>query len=195
MAPPPGRARRRPAPRAAAAPLTQAAYARHRGVTRQAVSKAIRDGLISTRRDGLIDAAVADRVWRDHTTPPTPATPAKARAGKGRARQTAQERTTSRKFYEARGQREYWQAQIAELEARRRAGQVVSIERVRSAGMATARMVRDALLGIPARLRDVLAATTDPADVDRILTAELEQACQQLNRPPEGLVADGRGGR
>ena len=43
--------------------LTREAYARHRGVSRQAVYKAIKAGRISIGDDMLIDPDVADREW------------------------------------------------------------------------------------------------------------------------------------
>lgn len=43
-------------------------YARHRGVSGEAVRKAIREGRIPTRPDGSIDPHTADRAWRDNTS-------------------------------------------------------------------------------------------------------------------------------
>lgn len=46
-----------------------AAYARHRGVTRQAVHDALRRGRIHREDDGLIDPRRADREWAANTSP------------------------------------------------------------------------------------------------------------------------------
>ena len=43
--------------------LSREAYAQHRGVSRQAVDKAVKSGRISVGSDRLIDPAVADREW------------------------------------------------------------------------------------------------------------------------------------
>lgn len=47
--------------------LTRARYAKHRGVSRQAVAKAIAAGRITLLPDGTIDAARADAEWSDNT--------------------------------------------------------------------------------------------------------------------------------
>jgi hypothetical protein len=48
--------------------ITQAEYARRRGVSREAVSKARRQGRLARALvDGLIDPAVADAEWRETT--------------------------------------------------------------------------------------------------------------------------------
>lgn len=49
--------------------VTQAAYARHRGVTKQAVHYALKVGRIHAGEDGLLDVAAADRAWRANTSP------------------------------------------------------------------------------------------------------------------------------
>lgn len=61
--------------------LSRRGYARHSGRSWGAVWKAIRDGRITVRDDGLIDSDVADREWaantnemmqRDHPSPGDP---------------------------------------------------------------------------------------------------------------------------
>ena len=42
------------------------------------------------------------------------------------------------------------------------------------------RIVRDAILGLPDRLADVLAAENDPANIQRLLRDELEVALERL---------------
>ncbi len=49
--------------------LSISAYARHRGVSRQAVHLAIRTGRIRRCADGKIDPVVADREWLANTAP------------------------------------------------------------------------------------------------------------------------------
>jgi hypothetical protein len=49
--------------------LRPAAYARHRGVSRQAVHYAIAVGRIRLGADGLVDVASADRAWAASTSP------------------------------------------------------------------------------------------------------------------------------
>lgn len=49
--------------------MTRAEYARHRGVSRMAVTKAIRSRRIPIGRDGRIDVAAADAAWLSNTDP------------------------------------------------------------------------------------------------------------------------------
>ena len=50
-----------------ATPVSQRAYARHRGVTHRAVQKAIAAGRIPVSSDGKVDPDVADRAWVANT--------------------------------------------------------------------------------------------------------------------------------
>jgi hypothetical protein len=54
--------------------LTIRGDARHRGVTLQAVPKALATGRITVGADGTIDAAAADRAWAAATAPRMPGT-------------------------------------------------------------------------------------------------------------------------
>ncbi len=49
--------------------ISQRAYAAHRGVSHQAVGKAIKSGRITTLPDGTIDPARADADWQAQTDP------------------------------------------------------------------------------------------------------------------------------
>lgn len=65
--------------------VTQAAYARHRGVSRQAVAYAVKIGRIHLGKDGRIDVPSADRAWLANTSPINGG----RRAGAGRPRRAA----------------------------------------------------------------------------------------------------------
>ncbi len=70
--------RRAPASGRPSAQLTPTQYARHRGVSKQAVAKAIRDGRIPTtgpRGRQRIDPAIADAAWDVNTDPSKPKGP------------------------------------------------------------------------------------------------------------------------
>jgi hypothetical protein len=49
--------------------MTVAQYARHRGVSRQAVYKALGEGRIVRELDDTIDPDRADRLWAQNTNP------------------------------------------------------------------------------------------------------------------------------
>lgn len=58
------------------------AYAQHRGVSHEAVRKAIAAGRIHKEADGSIDPAKADAQWQQHTRP-APLPSAKTRGNPG----------------------------------------------------------------------------------------------------------------
>src|SRR5690349_20612519 len=56
---------------AAAAPrfMTQAAYARHRGISKQSVNAAVKAGRLKLTRSGLVNVAIADATWEENSDP------------------------------------------------------------------------------------------------------------------------------
>lgn len=193
------RARRAPRePRAPAKPradgaLSQAEYARRRGVSREAVSKAIRDGRIRLDERGRLDPVAADAAWRANTDPgrpgsnsaaasdapgdpPTPSPAALAAAAAGAT--TLPEGMT---YAEARALREWNQALMVDLQRRQLDGKLVEIAKVDDAAFRAARTVRDLLMALPDRLDAELAATNDPNEVHRRLEDELRRICDELS--------------
>ena len=71
-------------------------------------------------------------------------------------------------------------------------GSVVRSDDVRLAAFKAARHARDLLLAMPDRLAPLIAATTDPAEVHRLLVAEINRACDELKRP---LIVRGPDGK
>lgn len=53
----------------AAKEMTTGQYAEHRGVTPQAVRKAIKQGRILRNEHGRIEVALADKMWAENTRP------------------------------------------------------------------------------------------------------------------------------
>lgn len=126
--------------------LTQAAYARRRGVTKQAVGEAVSDGRI-TLVGGLVDVAKADSDWEDGR---------EERAG-----------TASTKRAAARARREEAQAELAELELAEARGRVRPVEDFERAGFDVAREARDAFDKMIEDLRPALT----PAAYDTVRKA------------------------
>ena len=87
---------------------------------------------------------------------------------------------TASGYAKARAARELYQAQLSKLELDRERGVLVRADEVRLGAFNMARKARDQLIAIPERLDVVLAATTDPAEVRRILEEEIERICQEI---------------
>jgi hypothetical protein len=157
--------------------LTPAAYARHRGVSRPAVARAVREGRISTTADGLIEHAVADLQWQANTRPRAKATEAAAPVLAGDVVS----------YQEARRRQAVADALMAERAELLQAGELIRVQAVRDALALDYATTREGLLQLPARLGPLLAAELDPAAVERLLRAEIHQALTRLAGAGEAL--------
>lgn len=83
-------------------------------------------------------------------------------------------------FVTARTMREAFKAKMAKIEYEEKADKLTDATKVRDDAFRAGRMVRDALLGIPDRLFDVLAAEKDPVVVRTRLLEELESVLNKL---------------
>lgn len=160
-------ARRTPTPR-----ITQAEYARRRGVSREAVNRAVREGRISVDSDGRLDPDTADAEWTRNTTPRgVPAGPAEVSVGSQGVVVT---------LTEAKTKLEYAKAQLAELDLGERAGELVRVDEVRDLVFTAVRGARDKLETIPDRLAEVLVGQTDPDVIRKKLAGEIRTAIEEL---------------
>ncbi|WP_257292916.1 hypothetical protein, partial [Endozoicomonas sp. ONNA1] len=83
-------------------------------------------------------------------------------------------------FVTARTMREAFRAKMARMEYEEKAGKLTDAAKVRDDAFRAGRMLRDALLGIPDRLADVLAAEEDSLAVRQLLENEIGQALEKL---------------
>ncbi len=155
--------------------LTQAAYARHRGCSRQAVLQAVAAQRITTfGPDKLIDPELADAQWQRNTR-------ARAQASDPAAGESPpSDGAAAGTYRDWRTRREAAEAQAAELRLRQQAGELVSAADV---GAELARVFvtfREAMLQIPCRLAAVLAAEADQAKVHEALDTEIRGALLHL---------------
>lgn len=141
----------KPAAKPAAAPMSLRAYAKRRGVSPEAVSKAITAGRLEksvTRIGGqpkISDPELADREWAAATQQRVDqAAPAPRDPPEYIAHRTAREGAAAR--------REAALAEIAELELAERKGEFIRIDDARRDVMEKFTLVRTKLLGVPARL-------------------------------------------
>ncbi|MBC7600862.1 MAG: terminase small subunit [Polaromonas sp.] len=157
--------------------MTMAAYARHRGVSKVAVGKAVKAGRISLV-NGLIDPVVADMQWKANS---------RARASQHGGDQLpldaatpADEPVKVDDYMYNRNRREAAEAERAELSLAEDKGQLIRVDAVKATLANVFSATRDALLQIPARLGPQLAAESDPAAAQTMLHAEIHQALQLL---------------
>lgn len=163
--------------------VTKSEYAKLRGCAPSAVTRAIKEGRITTIQvDGreLIEVAVADIQWQSNTRPradsssagtPLPSAPMVV----------ANEVGLQTSYEEARRRRELAEANLAEMKQAEMQGTLIRTDAVRRAWAAKITGARDALLQIPSRLAPVLAAETDLVHVTRLLEDALRQALADLS--------------
>lgn len=185
-------ARKRPKPKRKAPPvkpvaIAQAEYARRRGCSREAVSKAVQERRISVDAQGRLNPDVADAEWTRNTLPrpavnAAPASPDVPTSAGGRLIT----------LVEAKTKREWALARKAELELGEMAGQLVRVDEVRDLVFTATRAARDRFETIPDRLAEVLVGETDPEVIRRKLAGEIRVAIDELLkldlREPEPAV-------
>jgi hypothetical protein len=162
--------------------ISLAEYARHRGVSRSAVSKAARVGRISLI-DGKVDREVADIQWERRTD-----FHQSQRASRRRSAQIAAAGPSAPGGAAAylgdesspRARREAAQADLAELELAERRGELVSAQAVEQALATKILSVRESLDTLADRITPLLAAETDPVKVYALLRTEIRQVLEQL---------------
>lgn len=177
-------------------------YARHADVSHTAVQKAIREGRLSrsVSRDDRgrpkIDAALADEEWQRGTSASHPsARNAEQRINYSRpgtpkmppdGKPTPEDRAYP-SYAQSRAVKEGYLAQLAKLDFDERSGRLVRVDDVKVRAFQVARRVRDALLNVPIRVVDEIAAIAGELSAEQrhdiLLTMQREiiQALEELD--------------
>lgn len=158
-----------PAAKPAVKPISQLAYAKHRGVTHHAVQKAIKSGRLNRSvRDGkIINVALADKEWADNSDERK--VRVKSISGDGE-RGTFQQANTDHAMYKAK---------LLKLEHDKRIGLLISVDEVKVIMFNASRKVRDGLQSLPERLAAIVADR--PRDeVYPLLKKEIDQALTEF---------------
>lgn len=125
-------------------------YARQRGVDKESVRLAVHDGRlvnsVTKKENGRydIDVQLADEEWKQNTNP------AKQRETKNKPAPPS--------MAQARAVREMYAARLTQLEYEERSGLLCKVEDVKLASFKSARLTRDAMLNIPARVVNEITA-------------------------------------
>ncbi len=169
--------------------ITPAAYSRRRGVSKEAVSKAIEAGRITTvpGQNGrkLIDPEVADIQWAKNTDP---LQSARANAPKGNRGLPVTGNSGAggdggdggSAYWDARTLREQSEAAIASMKRQQMEGELVERRRVEEASMRIGRTLRDAVLAVPTKLAPELSHLTDAWQIEQRITAALRQVLDDV---------------
>lgn len=162
--------------------ISPAEYARRRGVSREAVSKAIDTGRISTVQGDtgrkMIDPEVADIQWAKNTDPAQ-----SARANAHKAAVPPSPRSDDQQgsaYWDAHTRREIAAANKEELLHKKLAGELVERAKVENAAFGIGRMLRDSVLGLPTRLAPELAPMTDAFAIETKLRDALRKVLADI---------------
>ena len=142
-------------------------YARHRGVSPAAVRKAISTGRIAdavTEVDGnpKINPEAADGLWTLNTQPRN------------------QQGGAAPSFQQARAVRETFRAKLARLEFEEKTSTLLNAADVEREAFEIGKQVKTALMALPPRLAELVAAEDDPARCRQLLEEEIRQALETL---------------
>lgn len=182
--------------------LTIAAYARHRGCDEKAVRKALKEGRITRAAPGrhCIDPTVADLQWAANTRPradsgrrqPRAAAGGAGAAGAG-AGQPPAEGVAS--YHDSRAMREAAEAQRAQLEVGRMAGQLIDRAEGERAAFDFFRALRDATENALRDAADRLVGLTDVREIEHILLDTQRAAFAAAEARMQQLLAQRSAGR
>jgi hypothetical protein len=97
-------------------------------------------------------------------------------------------------YRESLAAREAYRARLVKLDFEERTGKLVNADEVRAATFRVARATRDRILGVPARLAPILAAVSEPLEVQRLLEEALRDVCAEMSHAVRVTKAAGSPG-
>jgi hypothetical protein len=164
-------------------------YARHRGVSRQAVHKAIAEGRIELVQ-GRINRELADQEWQANSARPADQPGSAGAPAADAARDAAiptragdSDRAPRLSYNEARTAWQWYRARIAQLEYEERAGRLADVEQMKAAAFEEARRLQEKILAMPDRIAPFLAGKPR-AECARILRIELRRVLEDAAGRP-----------
>jgi hypothetical protein len=174
--------------------VTFSEFALLKECSKAAVSHALKNGRISgavVEIDGKrwLDREKALELWNRNTlkthnakvTRPHPSEVKEARSAKELAAKVEQLPDDAiPELNISRERKEHYQAELAKLDVDAKRGELVPAEAVKKEAFSLAKTVREALVNIPDRLANQLAAESDPATIHMALSHELMQALEGL---------------
>lgn len=169
--------------------MTVAEYAEHRGVSDSYVRRLRRQGKLAL--DGrLVRVADSDKLVDQLTDPVRGGSRAEPAGADSAARGRA---ASSSEVQDAFHRERLAKAKMAELELGQAAKALTRADAVDRAVFTLVRQALENLQGMKGRLRDRLAAATTAADVEVILTGDIELTCTRMRAATEKLRAELRG--
>jgi len=162
--------------------MTQAEFARRRGVSRATVTEYKQKGLLVMTDDGRVDASASEERLSASLDP--------SRGGDRtgvKKKPSAPQKGADGRFMAARTEELEAKAARQRMLLEKEAGRLVEKELVQHAAFTLARAAQEALVAIPDRLASVLAAEADAGQVHKLLSEEIRRVCNELSKGAEEL--------
>lgn len=172
-------------------------YARHRGVTLRAVQKAIaakRIPIVEEAGKKKINQEQADKAWLESTDPAkqsmlfsagstktSPGTDVEDPDALEEDEAEEPEDQHSLAYRGARAERERIRVERDQIELDQLRGKYIPVVEANRLAFTAFRTLRDAVLNVPARVKDQVAAESDAFTIEQLLDAELTAALESFN--------------
>lgn len=157
--------------------MSQAEYARHRGKSRQYISRLAKAGVL-VMRNGKVDVGASDAVLDDRPVAVEPGDTGQAAQSRAAVDSSGQQQPTN--FAQARLAEMVYRAKLRRLDYETRSGKLISADEVKAKWFVLGRQIRDKLLAIPTKLSPQLAASGDAREVRELLEAEITAILRAL---------------
>jgi hypothetical protein len=179
--------------------VTQKEYARRRRCTPQYINKLVHTGKI-VLVNGRVDVKKADaalQAWQRHGR----SKPGKSisaishrspRASRAEPRRSAEkkQKSATRSLTEARAEREHYAALAAKLDYEKATGELLPRDQVLEAERRKNANIRTRFRRLARSLAPVLAQTSSPGEVERVLLEEIDYQLRELASDPLGLAVE-----
>ena len=183
--------------------ISLSAYARHRGTSRQYISRLAKEGVL-VMRDGFVEVEASDAVLDDRPTALEVPSPAERSPSGAAAASSRQQPIT---FAQAKLAETVERVKLLRMERERRAGKLLNRDDVQAEQFNAARIIRDGMVNLPDRvcgaisseiaallvalgLSADLARTLDMSKIHSIISKEVRSALNETagrlaDEPPE----------
>jgi hypothetical protein len=178
--------------------MSMRGFARHMGVAHRAVQKAVQSGRIELNSNGKIHAEVAEAAWRRNTDESRRSFTDLSRPSRANGIEASpllpadlddddlpavasREDPSMVAYRAARAAREQTRLERERMDLERERGTTLPLADAQRLAFTAFRTVRDNVMNIPVRLKDALAAESDPIRIETMLDAELVRALASVD--------------
>ena len=157
--------------------MTQAEFARHRGISKQVINKKVKSGILPRKENGKLDQEECDRILDgNHIVRGENV----VEDNEGDNLSYAEQRTLLTKY----------RAQLAKMELESKSNKLIPIEDVYDVAFKSSRKLRDGLQNFSDRLSGQLASETDALKVNKLLRDEIRYLLSEYIETIQSLFSN-----